>query len=106
MGNSNSSRKNYFAVLGVSPYASDKEIKKAFHKLSLKYHPDRNMTPEAISKMKEINEAYHVLYKSKNEQRYEAVDPRVVEENLRMSEEINKSKFHVVTPSLFQLQIF
>lgn len=53
---------DYYRVLGVSPQASAKEIKKAFRELALKYHPDRHPGDEAVAdRMKAINEAYAVL---------------------------------------------
>jgi DnaJ-class molecular chaperone len=51
--------KNYYKILGVSKTATDEEIKKAYKKLSMKYHPDRPSGSE--EKFKEINEAHEVL---------------------------------------------
>nr|WP_243120239.1 molecular chaperone DnaJ [Caloramator sp. E03] len=54
--------KDYYAILGVSKNATDEEIKSAFRKLALKYHPDKNPGDKnAEEKFKEINEAYQVL---------------------------------------------
>ncbi len=64
--------KDYYEILEVSKTANGDEIKKAFHRLALKYHPDRNPgDKEAESKFKEINEAYEVL---KDEQKRAAYD--------------------------------
>eukprot|EP00924_Labyrinthula_sp_SR-Ha-C_P008384 snap_masked-scaffold_11-processed-gene-11.16-mRNA-1 protein AED:0.28 eAED:0.28 QI:0/-1/0/1/-1/1/1/0/253 len=49
---------NPYRVLGLSPGASKAEIKKSYKKLALKYHPDRNKSPEATQRFKEISEAY------------------------------------------------
>ena len=55
-------RKDYYKILGVDKNASQDDIKKAFRKLSVKWHPDRNKgSKEAESKFKEIAEAYEVL---------------------------------------------
>lgn len=54
--------RDYYEVLGVSKNASKEEIKKAYRKLALQYHPDRNQgDAQAEEKFKEINEAYQVL---------------------------------------------
>ena len=52
---------NHYETLGVSKTANDSEIKKAYRALSLKYHPDRNPTDEAASKIREVNLAYEIL---------------------------------------------
>jgi len=55
-------KKDYYEVLGVIKSASHEEIKKAYRKLALKYHPDRNKGDKAAeTKFKEASEAYHVL---------------------------------------------
>lgn len=53
--------KNYYSILGLSKGASDDEIKKAYRKLALKYHPDKNKSREAEEKFKEVAEAYEIL---------------------------------------------
>jgi molecular chaperone DnaJ len=54
-------KRDYYEVLGVSKTASKDEIKDAYRKLALQYHPDRNKAPDAEEKFKEISEAYAVL---------------------------------------------
>src|SRR5580698_7131559 len=53
--------KDYYQILGVSPNANINEIKRAFRRLAIAYHPDRNHTKEAESFIKEIIEAYQIL---------------------------------------------
>jgi len=63
--------KNYYDVLGVARDASADEIKKAFRKLAMKYHPDRNNTTEAEDRFKEVNEAYAVLSDPEKRRQYD-----------------------------------
>ncbi|CAL1286711.1 unnamed protein product [Larinioides sclopetarius] len=63
--------KDYYKILGISKGASDDEIKKAYRKLALKFHPDKNKTPEAEEKFKEVAEAYEVLSDKKKKEVYD-----------------------------------
>ena len=63
------SKRDYYEILGVAKTASADEIKKAFRKLAVKYHPDKDGGDEA--KFKEVNEAYEVLKDQQKRQRYD-----------------------------------
>ncbi|SHJ75651.1 molecular chaperone DnaJ [Tepidibacter formicigenes] len=66
------SKRDYYEVLGVNKNATDQEIKKAYRKLAMKYHPDRNPgDKEAEEKFKEANEAYEVLSDSQKRANYD-----------------------------------
>ena len=65
-------KRDYYDVLGVSREADAEEIKKAYRKLALQYHPDRNPgNKEAEEKFKEAAEAYEVLHDEEKRQRYD-----------------------------------
>ena len=65
-------KRDYYEVLGVSKGATEDEIKKAYRKIAIKYHPDRNPgDKEAEEKFKEAAEAYNVLHDPKTRQQYD-----------------------------------
>ena len=64
-------KRDYYEVLGVSKDAGEEEIKKAFRKKALEYHPDKNKSADAEEKFKEINEAYQILHDSEKRSRYD-----------------------------------
>ena len=66
--------KDYYNVLGISKGANGDEIKKAYRKLAIKYHPDKNQgNPTAEEKFKEINEANEVLSDPEKRKKYDAL---------------------------------
>lgn len=66
---------DYYKILGVAKSASQQEIKKAYRKLALQYHPDKNKGKESEEKFKEINHAYEILSDSQKRQQYDQFGP-------------------------------
>jgi molecular chaperone DnaJ len=66
-------KRDYYEVLGVQKNATKDQIKDAYRKLALKYHPDRNKEPGAEDKFKEISEAYAVLSDDQKRQQYDTL---------------------------------
>jgi molecular chaperone DnaJ len=64
-------KRDYYDVLGIARNASADEIKKAFRRLAMQYHPDRNKEAEAEARFKEVNEAYEVLSDTEKRQLYD-----------------------------------
>ncbi|WP_299734967.1 molecular chaperone DnaJ [uncultured Endozoicomonas sp.] len=77
------SKRDYYEVLGVDKSTSEKDIKKAYRRMAMKFHPDRNPgDAEAESKFKEINEAYEVLTDSQKKAAYDQYGHAGVDPNM------------------------
>jgi molecular chaperone DnaJ len=80
-------KRDYYEVLGVQKNAPKDEIKDAYRKLAMQYHPDRNKSPGAEEKFKEISEAYAVLSDDQKRQQYDTLgrpgfDQRYTQEDI------------------------
>lgn len=64
-------KRDYYEILGVDRNATEKEIKSAYRKLAMKYHPDRSDAPDAEERFKEISEAYAVLSDPEKRRQYD-----------------------------------
>jgi curved DNA-binding protein CbpA len=67
--------RDFYDVLGVPRTASSHDIKEAYRTLALEYHPDRNPSPEAEERFKDISEAYSVLSDPQKRTLYDAIEP-------------------------------
>ena len=67
----NNKKKDYYDILGIQRSASKEEIKRAYRDLALKFHPDRNKSPEAEERFKEISEAYAILSDDEKRNQYD-----------------------------------
>ncbi len=74
-------QRDYYDVLGVPRSADAQEMKKAYRKLAMEYHPDRNPSEDAAEKFKEINQAYEVLSDEQKRQMYDRFGHAGVEGN-------------------------
>lgn len=63
--------KDYYQILGIAPSASKQEIKEAYRRMSLRWHPDRNLGVDVTQIMQDINEAYRILQDDCSRSRYE-----------------------------------
>src|SRR5215208_4424280 len=80
------SKRDYYEVLGVPRAANKDDIKTAYRKLALQYHPDRNKSSGAEEKFKEISEAYAVLSDDTKRKRYDTYGHVGTEDAFRGSE--------------------
>jgi DnaJ-class molecular chaperone len=103
----NKEKQNYYDILGVSEKATREEIKKSFHKLSLKYHPDRNPNnSEADEMTRKINEAYEVLGDEDKRREYDCMRNNPLHSMDLDMEDIIASMFSQQMPGGMPFNIF
>ena len=92
---------SHYQVLGIKEDANESAIKKAYRELSFKNHPDRNPSPEASTKMREINEAYEVLSDPQKRKQYDTGSNGNPLEDI--INELFKGNNHGPFPGMFQV---
>ena len=70
------SKRDYYEILEVQRNASQEDIRRAYRRKAMEYHPDRNKRPDAEAKFKELNEAYHILCDAEKRTQYDRFGPR------------------------------
>lgn len=93
-------KKDYYEILGVSRDASQAEIKKAYRRLALKYHPDRNKSKEAEEKFKEISEAYAVLSDPEKRRLYDMYGHAGIDERYSQEDIFRSARFEDIFADL------
>ena len=94
--------KDYYNILNVTKSASDEEIKRAYRKLAMKYHPDRNPNKkEAEERFKEINEAYAVLSDKEKRKQYDTFGAEGFQQRFSQEDIFRGFDFDEILSSLF-----
>lgn len=83
--------KNYYEILELPIHASDKDIKRAYYRLSLQYHPDKNPLLDTTQQFQDIAEAYHVLHHSNLREQYDNCQQQGEQFDLKVALQLFKS---------------
>jgi molecular chaperone DnaJ len=86
-------KKDYYEILGVSKDSDKEKIKDAYRRLALQYHPDRNKSPGAEEKFKEISEAYAVLSDDEKRKQYDTFGKERIYQNYSQEDLIRGADF-------------
>lgn len=97
--------KDYYKILGIPKSSKDDEIKKAYRKMALRYHPDKNKTIGAEEKFKEVAEAYEVLSDKKKRDIYDKYGEEGLKGNKGMEKIVLFSIFKYVIAIFYFLHI-
>lgn len=81
--------RDYYKILSINPAADKKTIKKAYKKAALKYHPDKNKSPNAENQFKLVQEAYIVLSDDKKRRNYDKLRQKVINNKKRPKSDKN-----------------
>ncbi|KAK5872295.1 hypothetical protein PBY51_013010 [Eleginops maclovinus] len=95
--------RNYYDTLNVEPTATGKQVKKAFHELAVKYHPDKNKRTGAEKTFREIAEAYTVLSNKEKRRLYDSLGHKAFlkEDTSVEPEDDHETSFHFIFEDLF-----
>ncbi|CAF0814891.1 unnamed protein product [Adineta ricciae] len=86
-----SSSQNYYDLLGITPQATDEEIRRAYRKTALRLHPDKNPDPEAAAQFHAVDKAYKILIDPKLRSTYDQLGPKAADAMRRMNEEYSEA---------------
>ncbi|RVE72789.1 hypothetical protein OJAV_G00041590 [Oryzias javanicus] len=92
--------KNYYDILKVEKTATESQIKKAFRRLAVKFHPDKNRSADAEKVFREMAEAYSVLSDKEKRRQYDSMGHEAFLENADTDQEQDTS-FHFNFPDIF-----